>query len=248
MARTPFVAGNWKMHKTPDETASFCKELAGKPAPAGVEVAVFPPFPALAAAAAALRGGPAGLGAQNMHPADKGAYTGEVSASMLLTLGCQYVILGHSERRALFGETDTFIFDKVKAAQAAGLVPLLCVGEQLEEREAGRTEAVVFEQLALVTEQLSDPGSLVVAYEPVWAIGTGVVATPEQAQEVHASIRERLRAGWGEAADGIRILYGGSVKPDNAASLLGQADIDGALIGGAALEVKSFWDIVESAG
>ena len=247
MTRKPLIAGNWKMHKTPEETRAFCTDLvaAGMTA-ARVDVAVFPPFVALAAASEALSGGPVGLGAQNVHPAEAGAFTGEVSIPMLLTIGCRYVIIGHSERRALFGESNAFAAEKVGATSGTGLAPVLCVGERLEEREADRTESVVRSQLQPVLDRLDVPGELIVAYEPVWAIGTGRTATPEQAQAVHAFIRALLAERWGDTGDAVRILYGGSVKPSNAAELLARPDIDGALVGGASLEVESFKQIVEA--
>jgi len=187
------------------------------------------------------------VGAQNMHPAESGAFTGEVSAQMLLTMGCSYVIIGHSERRHIFGESDDFCADKVEQAMIAGLQPVLCVGETLEQREAGSTESVVASQLAPATERLGDPGSLVVAYEPVWAIGTGITATPDQAEDVHQFIRNELSKRWGEKSSKTRILYGGSVKPDNAGELLSKPNLDGALVGGASLDVESFKLIVEAA-
>jgi triosephosphate isomerase len=249
MARRPLIAGNWKMYKTPAEAATFCSDLRSLELPLErVDVAVFPPFVSLAAAGAALEGSPIALGGQNMHPAGSGAFTGEVSANMLLTVGCQYVIIGHSERRQLFGETDAFIRQKVDAALEAGLVPVICVGETLQERQSGRTEAVVRGQVeAAARERAPDPTRLAFAYEPVWAIGTGVVAAPEQAQAVHAAIRRWLAGLWGGVAGEVRILYGGSVKPANAGALLSCPDIDGALVGGAALEVESFKGIIEAA-
>ena len=216
-----------------------------------VDVVVCPPFTSLSAAAAALQGSTVGLGAQNCHWEEEGAFTGEVAPGMLLTIGCQWVILGHSERRQLFGESDEGVNRRTVAALAAGLRPIVCIGETLEERDAGRVEDVVLGQLGrslqgLSTEQLS---SVAVAYEPVWAIGTGRTATPEQAQEVHGLIRGRLRRTFGDAvADGIRLQYGGSVKPDNAAELMSQADIDGGLIGGASLKAADFAAIVNAAG
>lgn len=249
MSRIPFVAGNWKMHKTPDEAAAFCRTLCGMSLPLDrVETAVFPPFVDLAAAAAALAGSKVGLGGQNLHFASHGAYTGEVSANMLLTVGCQYVIIGHSERRQLFGETDALVRRKLEAAITAGLIPVVCVGETLEERQAGRTDDVVGRQIDIAASDLEGGGGGVVfAYEPVWAIGTGVVASPEQAQQVHAQIRSRLSELWGDAAGTVRILYGGSVKPDNAKALMSCPDIDGALVGGAALEPESFMKIIKAA-
>jgi len=247
MTRKPLIAGNWKMQMTPDETRAFCTALVATGINAQrADVAVFPPFVALAAAAEVLAGNPVGLGAQNVHPAEAGAFTGEISIPMLLTIGCRYVIIGHSERRALFGESSAFAAEKVGATSGTGLVPVLCVGEQLDEREADRTESVVRSQLQPVLDGLETPGELVVAYEPVWAIGTGRTASPDQAQSVHAFIRALLAECWGEQGDAVRILYGGSVKPSNAAELLAQPDIDGALVGGASLEVESFKQIVEA--
>lgn len=247
--RKKFVAGNWKMFKGPAETHDFCTGLRGRSLPLEkVDIAVFPPYINLPAAAKALAGSGVGLGAQNMHPAGEGAFTGEVSANMLLTVGCQYVIIGHSERRALFGESDAFIREKVDAAMAAGLIPVVCVGEKLEDRQDGNTETVVHRMVNAFAENLDGRGdNIVVAYEPVWAIGTGHTATPEQAQEVHASIRQLLRSHWDAEADKVRILYGGSVKPANARELMSQPDIDGALVGGASLEPESFRQIAEAA-
>ena len=200
-------------------------------------------------AAEALKGSFIGLGAQNMHAAASGAYTGEVSAQMLVETGVKYVILGHSERRALFGETDAQVNAKTKAALAAGLVPIVCVGETLEERESNRTDAVVTAQvMGSLADLGADLARCVVAYEPVWAIGTGRTATPGQAQEVHALIRRMLaKMSTGQVANTVRIQYGGSMKPDNAAELMAQPDIDGGLIGGASLKAESFADIVKAA-
>lgn len=249
MARRKFVAGNWKMYKTAAETHAFCEALRTASLPLEkLDVAVFPPFVNLQAAHETLDLSGIGLGAQNVYPAQEGAFTGEVSPNMLLTMGCRYVIIGHSERRALFGETDAFIRKKVDAAIAAGLVPVACVGETLEQRNAGQTEAVVHRQLNAIADGLNGRGDkIVIAYEPVWAIGTGQNATPAQAQEVHASIREWLRSFWGREVENVRILYGGSVKPANARELMSQPDIDGALVGGASLEPESFKRIVEAA-
>jgi len=249
VSRTPFVAGNWKMHKTPEEAAEFCRSLRQRSLPLDrVDVAVFPPFVAIPAVALALAGSRIGVGGQNLHFAASGAFTGEVSANMLLTVGCQYVIIGHSERRQLFGETDAFIREKLEAAMRAGLVPVVCVGETLKERQSGNTEKVVRRQIASAASGLEHLGRAVVfAYEPVWAIGTGVVASPAQAQEVHAAIRSWLLELWGGSAEDVKILYGGSVKPDNARALLSCPDIDGALVGGAALEPESFTRIIEAA-
>ena len=212
-----------------------------------VEVAVCPPFVYLDAVAAAIAGSPVGLGAQNMYHATQGAFTGEVSPAMLVNLGCKYVILGHSERRAIFRESNAEINKKTHAAFAAGLIPIVCVGEQLAEREAGRTLDVVREQFegslaGLSPEQMEQT---VIAYEPVWAIGTGKVATPEQAEQVHADLRKMIEARYNTTvAQRVRIQYGGSVKPDNARALLSQPNIDGALVGGASLKVDDFVGIL----
>lgn len=251
--RKPFVAGNWKMNNTADEAVALIEALkplvadvAGK-----VEVAVCPTYTSLAAAKQALGNADIGLGAQNMHWEASGAYTGEITAEMLLTTGCTHVILGHSERRQYFGETDEGVNKKLKAALAAGLKPIVCVGETLEEREAGRIEAVVLGQLRGGLDGLSasDMGEVTLAYEPVWAIGTGKTATPAQAEEVHLMIRNELVTLFGdEVASGVRLQYGGSVKPDNAAELFSKANIDGGLIGGAALDAGNFAAIVNAAG
>ncbi len=247
--RTPLVAGNWKMYRG---GASGC-ELAGKLAQmlshlAGVEVVVAPPFTALAAVAHEVQGSRIAVAGQNMHHGAEGAFTGEVSAPMLLEAGCSWVILGHSERRQLFAETDESVGKKVDAALAAGIRPIVCVGETLEEREAGKTLEVVFRQVDAFAQKLSTkPGFAAIAYEPVWAIGTGRVAGPEQAQEVHGAIRQRLTAVSRVLADQTRVLYGGSVKPDNARGLFGCPDIDGALVGGASLEADSFARIAQAA-
>lgn len=246
------IAGNWKMNM--DLIAA--RQLAGAlrnslDAFDDVRVAVCPPFVALDALYGILHGSAIELGAQNMHAADSGAFTGEVSAGMLRSAGCRYVILGHSERRALFGETDADVNAKVSQAIAHRLTPILCVGERLEERDAGREEAVVAAQLkgALEGLRLAGPSDLVVAYEPVWAIGTGRTASPEQAQAMHAFIRSELTALFGaNTAAGVDILYGGSMKPDNADELLSQPDVNGGLIGGASLVAESFMAIVQAAG
>lgn len=250
--RKPFVAGNWKMHKTAAEAVALVEEL--KPLLAGttqVEVAVCPPYTSLVAVQQALAGSSIGLGAQNVHWEASGAFTGEISAEMLLTSGCKYAIIGHSERRQYFADTDETVNRKLTAALGAGLVPIVCVGETLEQREAGQIEAVVLGQLngALQGIQAKDASRIVLAYEPVWAIGTGKTATSAQAEEVHALIRGRLKALYGpEVADAIRLQYGGSVKPDNAAELFAQPNIDGGLIGGAALKAEDFAAIVQASG
>jgi triosephosphate isomerase len=251
LARTPFVCGNWKMFKTSAEAAELVKELAaGLGEAAGkVEVAVAPPFTALAAAAQAARGSALEIAAQDVHWEAQGAFTGEVSAPMLAEIGCKHGIVGHSERRQYFGETDETVRRKVGALLAAGLRPIVCVGELLAEREAGRTLEVVGRQVRQGLAGL--PGNVLaavtLAYEPVWAIGTGKTATAAQAQEVHAAIRNILRELGGSVADGIRIQYGGSVKPENAAELMSQPDVDGALVGGASLKAKDFLAIVKGA-
>ena len=244
----PLVAGNWKMNKTAPEASEFCRRLREAwPARPEVDVAVYPPFTALSSAVTALSGSGIRVGAQNLYPAPAGAFTGEISAQMLLTVGCTGVIIGHSERRHIFGESDDFCAEKVESATQAGLEPVFCVGETQDERRAGHTEEVVARQLEGVVGRLADPGRLILAYEPVWAIGTGVTARPEQAQEVHAFIRRLLEKRWGRAGLQVRILYGGSVKPDNARELLSQRDVNGALVGGASLDVETFVNIVKAA-
>jgi len=247
--RTALVVANWKMHKLVAEAVAFARALGSLASVRGVEAAVAPPFTALAALQNALAGTGVALAAQNAHFEKQGAFTGEISVAMLAELGVRYVILGHSERRQLFGESDELIAKKVRAVQAAGLRPILCVGELLAEREAGRTFDVLARQLAgsLAGADSAKATELVVAYEPVWAIGTGRTATPEIAQEAHAFVRARLADRFGGAeASRIRIQYGGSVKPDNAAELLAQPDIDGALVGGASLDPESFSAIIRS--
>jgi len=240
--RRKFIAGNWKMHGSLAENeALLAGILAGvEDVKAGVAVCV--PFPYLAQVQAKLAGSPIAWGAQNLSQHAKGAYTGEVSAAMLKDFGCAYVIVGHSERRALYGESDEVVAEKFAAVQAAGLTPILCVGETLDEREGGVTEMVVGRQLdAVITKSgVTSLAKAVVAYEPVWAIGTGKTASPEQAQAVHAFIRGKVRDLDAAVADGLIIQYGGSMKPNNAAELLGQPDIDGGLIGGASLNAEEF--------
>ncbi len=246
--RRKFVAGNWKMNKTGEEGAGLVKELVQALADTdSADVAVCPPFTALSAVAAELRGSRIELGAQNMHAESSGAFTAEISAGMLLAAGCKYVILGHSERRGLFGETDEMVNRKLHAALEAGLSPIVCVGEKLDEREAGRTEEVVSGQVrkSLAELDAKDMIKVTVAYEPVWAIGTGKNATPDEAQKVHAGIRTLLADTFGKAcAEAVRIQYGGSVKPANAKAILAQADVDGALVGGASLKAADFAAIV----
>ena len=245
------IAGNWKMNTDLAAATQLAQDVvAAVGDPGTVQVAVCPPFISLDAVFGALRGSAVRLGAQNMHAADSGAYTGEVAAAMLRSVGCDYVILGHSERRQYFGETDAGVHAKVEQALANGLIPIVCVGEMLDERKAGRERDVVRTQIAGALDGVSvdDPARLVIAYEPVWAIGTGETATPEQAQAMHAYIRSLLDEQFGEAfARDIHILYGGSMKPANAADLLKQTDVDGGLIGGAALKADSFAAIVQAA-
>ncbi len=245
--RKKLVAGNWKMHGSLAENAALLGAI--KPALQGIEAAVCVPFPYLAQVQAALGGSSIAWGAQNLSEQAKGAFTGEVSAAMLVDFGCRYVIVGHSERRSLYGESDELVAKKYMAAQAAGLTPILCVGESLAEREAGVTESVVARQLDAVLDAagVASLGKAVVAYEPVWAIGTGKTATPEQAQAVHAFIRSRIAALDAAVAAGLVIQYGGSVKASNAAELFAQADIDGGLIGGASLVAEEFVAICRAA-
>ncbi len=249
LSRVPLLAGNWKMHGTQQEAVALAAGIkAGVAFVSGREVLVAPPFTALEPVAAVLRGSRVLLSGQNLHWEAKGAFTGEVSAPMLRGAGCTHVIIGHSERRQYFGETDETVAKKVASAQTYGLVPIVCIGETLKEREAGRTLEVVERQLqrGLLGQQAAAIRALVIAYEPVWAIGTGRVATPEQAQEVHAFIRRLLvELGGQESAAACRILYGGSVKADNIDTLMGQPDIDGALVGGASLQIESFVRIVK---
>jgi len=248
--RDILIAGNWKMNGSAAANAGLVTGiLSGAPDAGGVKLLVCPPFPYLASVAAVLAGSRVAVGAQNVSEHEKGAFTGEVAPSMLKDVGCDFVIVGHSERRTLYGETSQQVAAKFSAAQWASLVPILCVGETLDEREAGRTTAVVDEQLDAVLES-SGIGAFrtaVIAYEPVWAIGTGVTATPEQAQEVHRHIRSRLAGHDAAVADSTQILYGGSMKGDNAAGLLAQADIDGGLIGGASLKTADFLAIANAA-
>jgi len=250
--KKPFVAGNWKMNTNghtsmdlADRLASAFTELAGR----NVTVAVFPPFVYLQAVGKALNGSGIALGAQDVYFEPDGAFTGEISISMLRDIGCNYCLCGHSERRHVIGETDGLIRKKVSAAISGGLLPILCVGELLEERKASRTNEVVTRQIkeglsGLSAEKLA---AVIIAYEPVWAIGTGLTATPQQAQEVHDFIRKLLSQMYNQrSAEDIRILYGGSVKPDNAAELMGQKDVDGVLVGGASLKANDFLVIIRA--
>ena len=253
MARQPrqaMIAGNWKMHGTIAEARSLASALRSRlaSAPADREVVVAPPFTALAAVGEALRGSAIALCAQNVHWETKGAFTGEVSPAMLAEVGCRWVIAGHSERRQLFGETDAGVNRRARGALEAGLRPIVCVGETLAERDAGRCFEVIERQTraALLDLGSADIQALCIAYEPVWAIGTGRTATPGQAEEVHAVLRRIVAELAGkEISDHLRILYGGSVKPDNIDSLMAEPDVDGALVGGASLEAESFARIVE---
>jgi len=247
--RTPVIAGNWKMYKTPSEAEGFVEAFLPRVAGvSGVEIVIAPPFTSLSAVAALTRDTNVEVASQNLHFADEGAYTGEVSPRMVKESGAKYAILGHSERRQLFGETDESVNRKLRAAREAGLIPILCIGETLAEREAGDTFRVVERQLrgGLAEVPASAADAILVAYEPVWAIGTGKTATPEQAQEVHAFLRGVIASLWGEEAAGtVRILYGGSVKPGNISDLMARKDIDGGLVGGASLSPESFEQIVK---
>ena len=247
--RTPYIAANWKMHKTVAEAAAFVDALLPRIAATQSDVVICSPFTALTAVVERRYGTAVKVAAQNMHEQDLGAFTGEVSASMLVELDVEAVVLGHSERRQYFNETDEALARKVPAAMAAGLEPILCVGESEEARDANQTEGVLERQLQadLAAVESSKLAEVVVAYEPIWAIGTGRTATSEQAQEACAFIRDVLRER-GAVADAVRILYGGSVKPANAAELMAQPDIDGALVGGASLDPDEFAAIVEAAG
>ena len=247
--RNPLIAGNWKMNKMVRESVDFarllidkCGELADR------KVAIAPPFPALYAVGEVLKGSVIHLSAQNLHEQPSGAYTGEVSAGMLADVGCEYVIVGHSERRTLFGEKDDVINKKLKIGISSGLMPIFCIGETLSEREAGQTVAVIDRQIKEGLNNLTtdDIRRVVIAYEPVWAIGTGKTATPEQAQDVHAHIREIIGKKYGDGvSDFVAVIYGGSVNPNNIGGLMAQPDIDGALVGGASLEIESFVRIIQ---
>jgi triosephosphate isomerase len=246
--RVPVIAGNWKMYKTAGEAADFVRAFL--PLVSGVrevEIVLAPPYPSIVEVARLVKGSGVGVASQNVHFADEGAFTGEVSARMLVDAGATHCIVGHSERRQYYAENDDSVNRKVRAALAAGLTPILCVGEMLPDREAGRTFDVVGRQLSGGSKDIpaADAARVIVAYEPVWAIGTGKTATPSQAQEVHAFLRGRLRELSGGVADSVRILYGGSVKPDNIAALMANEDIDGALVGGASLSPESFAKLVK---
>jgi len=247
--RRPIMAGNWKMNKTTAEA----RDLAGKLIPliGGVrerDVVLAPPFTALQAVAEAIKGTGVALSAQNLHWEDKGAFTGEISAEMLLDLGCKYVIIGHSERRQFFGETDETVNRKIRQALNKGLLPIVCVGETLKEREAGAANAVIERQVAGALQGVTaaEMDKVIVAYEPVWAIGTGKTATPDQANEIHSFIRSKVQISYGKDVAGLlRIQYGGSVTPENVSALMSMPDIDGALVGGASLKPESFAALVK---
>ena len=247
--RRPLFAGNWKMYKTPQEAADTAKQLVEQVREvADVDIMIAPPFTALESVSRMLKNSLVALGAQNLYWEDEGAYTGEISAPMLKSAGCQYAIIGHSERRQYFGDTDKTVNQKIQAAIQVGLKPVFCIGETEQEREAEQTLSVLDKQVRkglerLVPEQLD---TLIIAYEPVWAIGTGKTATEDQAQEVHQFIRSLIEKGFGnDLSKSIRILYGGSVKPDNILNLMAMPDIDGALVGGASLSADSFSRIIK---
>ena len=246
--RIPFIVANWKMHKTVHESVVFVKEFRSMVKDiVDVEIVVAPPYTALHAVAEAARVSVVGVGAQNLHWEREGAFTGEISGAMLREAGAEYVIIGHSERRRLFHETDETVNRKLLAALDAKLTSIVCIGETLEERESDQTMAVLDRQIRQGLDGLNGEqiAGLVVAYEPVWAIGTGRNATPEQAAEAHAHIRSRIRQGFGgDAAEQCHVIYGGSVKPDNIHELMLSPDVDGALVGGASLDVRGFFDIV----
>lgn len=249
MARTPFIAGNWKLNLSGDEGVALVQALTGAAAASRAEVAVFPTALAIQAVAKAAAGSRIGVGGQNCHWEEKGAFTGEISSSLLKAAGARYVLLGHSERRQYFAETDQTVNRRLKAALAQGMVPIVCIGETLAERDAGTLEEVLSRQVSgacagLTAVQLD---SLVLAYEPVWAIGTGRTASTQQAQDAHAFIRGQVRNLLGALADKMRIQYGGSVKADNAKELLSQPDVDGALVGGASLKAADFSAILAAA-
>jgi triosephosphate isomerase len=249
--RRPIIAGNWKMNKTTVEARDLTQKLI--PLISGVsgrDIVLAPPFTALQAVAEVIKGTGIGLSAQNMHWEDKGAFTGEISAEMLLDLGCKYVIIGHSERRQYFGETDETVNKKLRQALNKGLLPIVCVGETLNEREAGKANEVIERQItgALKGVTAAEMQKVVIAYEPVWAIGTGKTASPEQANEIHGFIRKKIEIAYGkEVAGAVRIQYGGSVTPENVSSLMAMPDIDGALVGGASLKPESFAALVKFA-
>ena len=246
--RTPLIAGNWKMYKTSSEAVEAAAQLVKRIADVdAIDIMIAPPYTALESVAAVIKDSRVSLGAQDIFWETEGAYTGQISAEMLVAAGCRYVIIGHSERRQYFGETDETVNKKIKAALGVGLIPVVCMGETEAEREAGQTFSVLDKQVKMGLNKYfaDDLGSLVIAYEPVWAIGTGKTATEEQAQEAHHYIRSLVEELYGNTlSDSIRILYGGSVKPENIAGLMARPDIDGALVGGASLAADSFSQIV----
>ncbi len=247
--RRPIIAGNWKLYKTISEAVEFVSELREKVKKINdVDIVVCPPFTAVSKVADVLKGSNVKIGAQDAYWEEQGAFTGEISPSMIKEAGCLYVILGHSERRAMFGDTNETVNKKLKAVLNTGLTPIVCVGEKLEEREKGTTKDIVKDQIqgSLQGLKKEEMMKVVIAYEPVWAIGTGKTATPEQAQEVHSYIRELLSDLFGgEVAESVRIQYGGSIKPDNIKKLMSQKDIDGGLVGGASLKVDSFEKLIK---
>lgn len=248
--RVPIIAGNWKMHKSHEEAQEFAKEIKGQISGGEVEAVICAPFTSLPTLQSELKGSSIGVGAQNMHWESKGAYTGEISAPMLVALGISYVIIGHSERRAYFAETDETVNKKVKTAFTSGLTPIVCVGENLEQRESGQTKSFVRNQVLAAVLGLSpaDASRLIIAYEPIWAIGTGKSSSASDAGDVISYIRGVLTEVFGEEiAQQVRIQYGGSVTPENIASYMEQKDIDGALVGGASLSVDSFYNLVDAA-
>lgn len=250
MSRKPFVAGNWKMHGSRTAVAEFVAGLGADAVSQQVDMLVCAPFVYLPQLATALADTPVAVGAENLSAeVDAGAFTGEINGAMLADVGCSHVIVGHSERRALYGETDAVVASKVSAAVAAGLQPILCVGETLQQRDAGQAEAVLAAQLQAVLDACDAKtlAAMTIAYEPIWAIGTGRSATPEQAQAMHATIRQHIAASDGTLSRSMRLLYGGSVKPGNAAELFAGDDVDGALVGGASLKAASFLDIARAA-
>ena len=248
--RRPFVAGNWKMNLNRSEAEALAKAIAAGASGDAVEIGICPPNVYLGAVVAASQGSVVGVGAQNLYHEPKGAFTGETSASMVVDIGCKYAILGHSERRNILGESNEEVNHKLVATLEAGLIPIVCVGELLEQRESGQTMSVIQEQFdgSFAGISAEDMQKCVIAYEPVWAIGTGKVATPDQAEEVHADLRKLMAERYNsEVAEAVRIQYGGSVKPDNAKDLLSQPNIDGALVGGASLKADSFLAIIDGA-
>jgi triosephosphate isomerase (TIM) len=248
--RRRLIVGNWKMNTVRQEAIELARRLSGLIRSSGVDVVIAPPYTSLEAVYEVVRSTDIHLGAQDVFWENSGAFTGEISPYMLIDAGCRWVIIGHSERRGILGETDDMVRKKVRASLGSGLIPIVCVGETLEERERGKTMKVVESQIenGLKDLSLDNPDKIAIAYEPVWAIGTGKNATPEEAEEVHGFIRGILKGTFGEVADGIRVLYGGSVTPANIKELLSPPDIDGALVGGASLKADSFTKIVQLAG